>query len=139
MAHVYGQDWYQLLKKYGGQDPGPMPFQGRSLVPVGTPSDPVGAPPASSAVAVASPGVVKAPAGEPEAVDQQVPAAADPAWPRGGAQEHGAKATDQGGQRWGPVSWRAGSQRTPSAKGSIRHWAGAPSGRTLRWLSQGSA
>ena len=69
MAHVYGQDWYKLLKKYGGQDPGPMPFQGRALVPAGPPQDPVGAPPASSAVAVASPGVAKAPAVEPEAFD----------------------------------------------------------------------
>ena len=69
MAHVYGQDWYKLLKKYGGQDPGPMPFQGRALVPAGPPQDPVGAPPASSAVVVASPGVAKAPAVEPEAFD----------------------------------------------------------------------
>ena len=56
MAHVYGQDWYRLLKQYGGQDPGPMPFQGRALVPAGPPQDPVRAPPAPPAVVVASTG-----------------------------------------------------------------------------------
>ena len=69
MAHVYGQDWYKLLKKCGGQEPGPVPFQGRALVPVGTLSDPSGAPPAASAVAVASSEEVRAPAAGPESYE----------------------------------------------------------------------
>ena len=69
MAHVYGQDWYKLLKMYGGQDPGPLPFQGRALVPVGPPEEPVGAPPATSAVAVAAQKEAKASAVGPETYD----------------------------------------------------------------------
>ena len=69
MAYVYGPNWYQLLKTYGGTEQAPAPFQGRSLVPAGMPPGPSGEPPPTMGGADVLAEAAPAPAEGPETFD----------------------------------------------------------------------